>query len=250
MARKIQLRTQRTGTVINQTSSRQEKEIDIAIKTAIAITILENQVKIVRQGSVRLIDVVNKLKNNPLYNAVDFDYHFPTSRMRPDGGIVNIQDSLGNLYPILIAEVKNQGTNDLRAQEGLPKQAKGNAIERLGKNVIGFRTLLLDEDIFPFVCFGYGVDFDIDSSILDRVTTINMFGPLNTFGVDRQGPKGEFQRGCFYFRREKWTVEEMTEKLLSVMKHSISYYKTKYSDTILEFEQPDDLGSTVEYTEI
>lgn len=32
------------------------------------------------------------------------------------------------MYPVLIAEVKNQGTNVLRAQEGLPKQAKGNAI--------------------------------------------------------------------------------------------------------------------------
>ena len=33
-----------------------------------------------------------------------------------------------------------------------------NAIERLGKNVIGFRTALLNEAIFPFVCFGDGCD--------------------------------------------------------------------------------------------
>ena len=45
-------------------------------------------------------------------------------------------------YPILITEMKNQGTNDLRLKEGKKKQAKGNAIERLGKNVIGFRTAL------------------------------------------------------------------------------------------------------------
>ena len=79
-------------------------------------------------------------------------------------------------YPILISEAKNQGTNDLRLQEGLTKQAKGNAIERLGKNVIGLRTALMRESIFPFVCFGYGCDFAPDSSILDRVTTIAMFG--------------------------------------------------------------------------
>jgi type II restriction enzyme len=87
--------------------------------------------------------------------------HLDTSAIRPDGGLLFIEGKKGDplTYPILIAEVKNQGTNDLRAQEGLPKQAKGNAIERLGKNVIGLRTALLRESIFPFVCFGYGCDF-------------------------------------------------------------------------------------------
>ena len=43
---------------------------------------------------------------------------------------------------ILISEVKSQGTNDAREKEGKSKQAMGNAIERLGKNMIGFRTPL------------------------------------------------------------------------------------------------------------
>jgi hypothetical protein len=68
--------------------------------------------------------------------------------------------------PFLITEVKNQGTNDLRAKEGLRKQARGNAIERLGKNVIGFRMALLHESIFLFACFGDGCDFAPDSSII------------------------------------------------------------------------------------
>lgn len=63
--------------------------------------------------------------------------------------------------------------------QGKSKQAKGNAIERLGKNVIGFRAALLKEAIFPFVCFGDGCDFADDSSIVDRVKTIAMFGTLN-----------------------------------------------------------------------
>ncbi len=46
---------------------------------------------------------------------------------------------------MLIVEVKNQGMNDLRAVEGKPRQAKGNAIERLGNNVIGFRTAMVNE---------------------------------------------------------------------------------------------------------
>ncbi len=110
---------------------------------------------------------------------VEFHHHFHRSALKPDGGILFVEDRKGNRLPILISEVKHQGTNDLRLREGKSKQAKGNAIERLGKNVIGLRTAMLKESIFPFVCFGYGCDFELDSSILDRVTTIAMFGELN-----------------------------------------------------------------------
>lgn len=65
--------------------------------------------------------------------------------------------------PLPIAEVKNQGTNELRAEEGKARQAMGNAVEHLGKNVIGLRAAMLSEAIFLFVCFGYGCDFDTGS---------------------------------------------------------------------------------------
>jgi len=90
-----------------------------------------------------LKDIVRELEHT--YPDTDFHYHFDSTSIRPDGGILYIQgqpeDDL--TYPILIAEVKNQGTNELRLKEGLPKQAKGNAIERLGKNLIGLRTALM-----------------------------------------------------------------------------------------------------------
>lgn len=235
MARKADLRVLREGTIINQISSVQEGDIKIAILSAIETVRSEFKVSITWHDQIFLKIIVSALKG--YYPDVDFQYHFDKSSMRPDGGIVSIADQEGNLYPILIAEVKNQGTNDQRIKEGKGKQAKGNAIERLGKNVIGFRTWLLHEDIFPFVCFGYGCDFEADSSILDRVTTINMFGPLNTFAVMRQGPKGEFQRGCLYFRPDQWTIEEMTEKILEVMRFSIKYYKDKYPANKFEVEE-------------
>ena len=162
---------------------------------------------------------------------MEFHHHHASSSIRPDGGILFIRglpgDSLS--YPILIAEVKNQGTNDLRAEEGLPKQAKGNAIERLGKNVIGLRTALLRESIFPFVCFGYGCDFEPDSSILDRVTTIAMFGELNrTYLHNEEG--GKFNRGSFYFRPAKWSVDEMFEVMKDIAERSVQYYFSKYKE--------------------
>ena len=132
-------------------------------------------------------------------------------------------------FPILIAEVKNQGTNDRRAREGLPPQARGNAIERLGKNVIGLRAALRPESIFPFVCFGYGCDFQTGSSILDRVTMIAMFGKLGQIYLHDEGPHGLFDRGSFYFREEPWTVREMADVMFDIAERSVLYYFSKYS---------------------
>ena len=148
--------------------------------------------------------------------------------MRPDGGILSIQDKDGKLFPVLIVEVKNQGTNDLREAEGKPRQAKGNAIERLGKNVIGFRTAMLNEGIIPFVCFGDGCDFAASSSILDRVVTIGMFGPLNCIQVVSDGDQGQFNRGSFYFRPEPWTSKEMEAVMYEIAERSIHHYYAKY----------------------
>jgi hypothetical protein len=63
--------------------------------------------------------------------------------------------------------------------EAKKKQAKGNAIERLGKNVIGFRTVL-----------------------------------LNKIRVHNEGPNGIFNRGSFYFREKLWSSFEMAEKMM------------------------------------
>lgn len=138
-------------------------------------------------------------------------------------------------YPILIAEVKNQGTNDLRAREGLKRQARGNAIERLGKNLIGLRTALSRESIFPFVCFGYGCDFEADSSILDRVSTMAMFGRLNTTYLHNE-EGGRFNRGSFYFRAARWSVDEMATIMKDIAERAIPYYFSKYREE--HFQQP------------
>lgn len=164
------------------------------------------------------------------FAGVDFHHFHASFAMRPDGGILSIVSNSGPAYPILIAEKKNQGTNDLRALEGKSKQAKGNAIERLGKNVIGFRTALLKESIFPFVCFGDGCDFADDSSILDRVVTIAMFGHLNKEHLHNQGLQGVFNRGSFYFRVQEWTEEEMLAACYSVAEKSVFCYYSKYGD--------------------
>ncbi len=176
----------------------------------------------------KLKDVVEKLRKN--FPQVDFHYFFDKSAMRPDGGILSLVSKAGEIYPILIAEKKNQGTNDQRALEGLRKQSKGNAIERLGKNVIGFRTAMKTESIFPFVCFGDGCDFADESTILDRVVTIAQFGKLNVEHLHNQGAKNEFDRGTYYFRVGEWTEQDMALLSFKLAEKSVYYYFSKYGE--------------------
>lgn len=228
MASKDNLRKQRTGTVINTTSEKREGKASKALSQVLLYIINKFGVKLEHESNMYLKDIVNKLKT--LFPDVDFCYNFDTSSMRPDGGILFIVAKNGQKYPILITEIKNQGTNDLRLKEGKKKQAKGNAIERLGKNVIGFRTALLNETIFPFVCFGDGCDFAQDSSILDRVITISMFGKLNISRIHNEGPNGIFNRGSFYFREKLWTPNEMAKIMIEIAEKSVYYYFSKYGE--------------------
>lgn len=229
MAQKARLRENRYGTVINVTSSKQEIELGEAlVEVSEAITDKFGLV-LSHRKRILLTEVVGDLR--AAFPAVDFEDPLPRSAMSPDGGILSILSVDGErAHPVLITEVKNQGTNDLRLSEGLAKQAMGNAIERLGKNVIGFRTMMLDEGIVPFVCFGYGYDFQVGSSILDRVRTIAMFGKLNKINVVGDGEDGRFNRGSFFFRREAWTRPEMVEVMTEVATRAINYYFAKYGE--------------------
>ena len=229
MANKDQLRNQRENTIINEKSKREDKQCQKVVDDLQSALETKFCVKLVHEKKVLLKDIVSELRKH--FPDVSFaDPEKSSSFMSPDGGITYICDHHGNKYPILIAEVKNQGTNDLRQMEGKKKQAQGNAVERLGKNVIGFRTYMLNEAIFPFVCFGDGCDFERGSSILDRVYTIAMFGELNKDHTANIGPNGIFNRGSYYFRNEYWTYNEMYNVLYEVAKKSIYYYFSKYGD--------------------
>lgn len=227
MANKNKLRENRYGTIINAKSKHEDK-LCIQVINDLKLE-LENKFncKIEWVKKIYLIDIIEKLSD--MYKNVDFcELETEDSFMTPDGGVTFLVDKYNKYYPILIFEVKNQGTNDLRLKEGKKKQPKGNAVERLGKNVIGFRTFMLDEAIFPFVCFGDGCDFENGSSILDRVKTIAMFGKLNKDYTSNMGVNGIFNRGSYYFRDKKWTYEEMYKIVSDVAKRSIYYYYSKY----------------------
>lgn len=228
MSRKADLRLQRAGTVINLTSSKQETEMGHALAIVVERLIAEFGLPLDHRKEWKLPEIVESLSAD--FPEVPFAQVRAGTSMSPDGGILSIVDEDNEKHVILIVEVKNQGTNDARAKEGLKKQARGNAIERLGKNVIGFRTAMLTEDIMPFVCFGYGCDFEDISSILERVITMAMFGPLNEICVLNLGDAGQFNRGSFFFHEPEWTRDEMVDVMYEVAKRSIHYYFAKHGE--------------------
>ena len=231
MANRDRLRELRKNTIINKDSKKQETELDKALSEVVCY--LEDRfakrITLIHKKQWLLRDIINELR--PYFPDTDLHCHSEKTNMKPDGGILTIKSSMDSTLtcPILISKVKRQGTNDSREKEGQSKQAKGNAIERLGKNLIGFRTVLLRESIFPFVCFGYGCDFEKGSSTLDKVSTMAMFGKLNKTYLHNDGD-GQFNRGSFYFRAEEWTADEMFDIMKDIAERSVLYYFSKYRE--------------------
>jgi len=166
-----------------------------------------------------LVAIIKSYKNRFEFATLTKDESF----MKPDGGILILKKKDDEAFQriVLAVEMKRQGTNDQRLAEGMGKQAQGNAIERLGKNLIGFRAALQYEQITPFICFGWGVDFAPGSSILDRVITMNEFYPLNrSFVFKREG----YAPVSMFFRTEEWSVPELYEIMKEISETAIRYY--------------------------
>lgn len=205
----------------NSISVKMDKDIDIAVYKVIAMLEAKYpELKFHHTKKMFLSDIINGLGNEfpeyaPLYSDV-----LKTSFITPDGGFIHATDPSGQEKIILVSEVKRQGTNDKRADEGKAKQAMGNAIERLGKNLIGIRAIFKSDKVLPFVCFGQGYDFQEGSSILDRVVTMNEFFPLNRTHV--QKAYEPFEPVSMYFRYEDWTLDEMVEILFDVATQAVN----------------------------
>ncbi len=159
----------------------------------------------------------------------EFDVQYLDRKIVPDGGILFLEDcTTGLRMPLLFAEIKRQGTNDERQKEGKEKQATGNAIERLGKNLTGIRAMMNQERITPFVCFGWGCDFAPESkTVLAKVSVLNEFYPLNhtyVFKRDGNADCNRYAPVSMYFREEAWGVEEMFQIMKEIAETALRYY--------------------------
>ena len=133
------------------------------------------------------------------------------SFVSPDGGVLFIEIN-GKEYPILISEAKKQGTNTDRLKEGLKKQSKGNAIERVYKNIEEFKLFCSDIDYFPYVVFACGCDFEVGSSILDRLDAMTKYEPRNVdYTLDSD------KKSTIYVKGQYFTYQEIYDILYSIV---------------------------------
>ncbi len=178
------------------------------------------------ENAIKISDMIKfiKLKNK----RTEF-YDFDDRKIEPDGGIIYLHNKDTDInYPLVIAEVKRQGTNKERQAEGKNKQSTGNAIERLGKNLTAIKAYLHYENITPFVCFGHGCDFSPnEKTVLAKVYCLNEFYDINKIFVnkkDNDTDHGGFSPVSMYFREEDWTVDEMFDIMKEIAEYSFRYW--------------------------
>ncbi|AUQ81127.1 EcoRI family type II restriction endonuclease [Phaeobacter inhibens] len=87
--------------------------------------------------------------------------------IRPDGGLIEVQDDNGDWRIVLVSEAKLQGKDIENIKAGKlvgsksnqDLMAAGNAIERSHKNIAEIANLMLAEAHFPYVLFLEGSNF-------------------------------------------------------------------------------------------
>lgn len=183
--------------------------------------------ELIFEKTLRVEDMLAHIKRRG--NRMEFDYDYIDREIVPDGGVLFLmRRESGEKLPLLFAEIKRQGTNDAREKEGKKRQAVGNAIERLGKNLTGIRAMMNQDKVTPFVCFGWGCDFaPEEKTVLSKVSMLNEFYPLNrtyVFKRDGSADHNAYAPVSMYFREEPWTVEEMTDIMKEIAETTFRYY--------------------------
>lgn len=87
------------------------------------------------------------------------------------------------------------------------------------------------ENITPFVCFGWGCDFDFENedakTVMSKVVMMNEFYTLNKINIfkkDGNSNANDFSPVSMYFRKEKWSIEEMFDIMKEIAETSFRYY--------------------------
>ena len=213
--------------IINYRSMSQEKVIREATKF-----VLQELKKKYPNNRFRHRNKITKLEINSVLASINSDYgkyiSNPNSFIKPDGGFIEMLVN-GRWKVILVSEAKKQGTNDIRVKKGFPSQSKGNAVERMFKNINEIRNYLKPEKIFPLVLFLCGCDFKKGISIRDRLTSANCHCYLNKLEIykkeERIGENISLESVCSLFVREKeWSIIEVKNRLFKAAKISVEHY--------------------------
>ena len=178
------------------------------------------------------------------------------SRIKPDGGIIEVKDDAGRWRVVLVSEAKHQGKDleNIRKGKLVGKKknqdlmAAGNAIERSHKNISEIANMMLGESHFPYVLFLEGTNFLTETinvarpdgrvvtleynagmlNRLDRLTSANYGLPINSNlcrnRFVKHGDKSIMLQAASIYTQgdgERWDTKEMLKIMLDVSKTSL-----------------------------
>lgn len=178
------------------------------------------------------------------------------ARIKPDGGIIEVQDDNGDWRVVLVSEAKHQGKDIENIEAGKLVGKKndkdlmpaGNVIERAYKNVKEIANFMLAENYFPYILFLEGSNFltqnvsvtrpdgrvvtliynDGTLNRLDRLTAANYGMPINTNLCENRfvkcnGATIMLQAASIYTKGEggHWNDEDMMEVMLDVARTAL-----------------------------
>lgn len=184
-----------------------------------------------------------------------------SASIRPDGGLIEVQDDNGNWRVVLVSEAKHQGKDieNIRAGKLVGKKnnqdlmAAGNAIARAYKNVNEIANFMLSERYFPYILFLEGSNFltqnvtvirpdgrevtlvynDGTLNRLDRLTAANYGMPINTNLCENRfvkcnGATIMLQAASIYTKGGggHWNDEDMIMIMLEVARTSLKMLGT------------------------
>ena len=178
------------------------------------------------------------------------------SSIKPDGGIIEVQDDNEDWRIVLVTEAKHQGKDIENIKKGKlvgtnnnqDLMAAGNAIERSHKNISEIANFMLSEAHFPYVLFLEGSNFltetisiirpdgrvvtlEYNSGMLnrlDRLTSANYGMPINTNLCENKfiKPKDKtimLQATSIYTQGagDKWDNKNMFDIMVEISKTSL-----------------------------
>jgi len=206
----------------------------------------------------RIRQAIGKKEINKKLNSIDGrlgkTLFVEESKIKPDGGIIEVRDKFEKWRVILVSEAKFQGKDVENIKAGIlvgknndqELMVAGNAIERVYKNISEIRNFMLDEYHFPYVVFLQGSNFATktfqvfkpDGSFveirhdsgamnrIDRVTAANYCMEINSnycknIFIGHKTSSIMLQAASIYARCEAWNKDEMQNIMMDVAKTSI-----------------------------
>lgn len=181
---------------------------------------------------------IDKITNKDAYEKLKLDHcdmsnyqgfiKYPNNGIKPDGGVIllNHYDNNYNIIEtniVFAAELKRQGSNARRIAEGKPKQAIGNAIERLGKNKDFIKTLSKDEAIFPYMIYVSGCDTN-EPFFLNKLVQYNNGRDTNTYNLYNRNGEASI---TFIIQEDDFDEETFYNPAYRMIKDSLLYFLNK-----------------------